>query len=390
MVNIILITLIIRLKGELHSMNIYEELNVQPIINAAGTYTVLGGSKMSEKTLQDMASAAANFVQIEDLQNKVYDEIAKLTKNEAACVSNGAAAGLYLSIAASVQKKYGNSRFYYLNKEQISKCNVVMFKAHRNPYDLVISQLGMEYKEIAFPNLILPPTREDLFETIDENTVAFYYATSGWTSEGDMPLDEVIEIAKQKGIPVIVDAAAQLPPVENLWKFSQMGADVTLFSGGKDLQGPQSSGLIVGNNDLISTIKSLNFPSYGIGRMLKVGREELVGLYSAIKQYISMDHEARYYCCEDEIEKLKAAFDNHPLFSVIRSYPNEAGQPIARAYVKIKDDNVSFEDVQKWMMKGDTRIYIMSEEPGSFYVNPMCLYAGEMELIIKKLEEFSL
>lgn len=371
-------------------MDIYEELNVQPIINAAGTYTVLGGSKMSEKTLQDMESAAANFVQIDDLQNKVYDEIAKLTKNEAACVSNGAAAGLYLAIASAIQKKYGDSRFYYLNKEQISKCNIVMFKAHRNPYDLVISQLGAEYNEIAFPNLILPPTKEDLFESIDENTAAFYYATSGWTSQGDMPLDEVIEIAKQKEIPVIVDAAAQLPPVENLWKFSDMGADITLFSGGKDLKGPQSSGLIVGSNQLISVIKSLNFPSYGIGRMLKVGREELVGLYSAIKQYINMDHEARYEWCEGEIKKLGTAFDDHPLFSVVRSYPNEAGQPIARAYVKIKDEKVAFTDVQKWMMKGDVSVYLMSEEPGSFYVNPMCLYNGEMELIIEKLKDFSL
>lgn len=371
-------------------MNIYEELHVQPIINAAGTYTLLGGSKMSEQTLKDMASAAGSFVQIRELQNKVYEEIAKLTKNEAACVSNGAAAGLYLAIAAAVQKKCGNSRFYYLNKEQISKCNIVMFKAHRNPYDLVISQLGVEYKEISFPNIIFPPTKEDLLETIDENTAAFYYAIAGWTSPGDMPLDDVIEIARQKGIPVIVDAAAQLPPVENLWKFCKMGADVTLFSGGKDLRGPQSSGLMVGSNEFMSIVKSLNFPTYGIGRMLKVGREELVGLYSAIKQYINMDHEARYDWCEGEIKKIETAFDNHHLFSVVRSYPNEAGQPIARAYVKIKDEKVSFADIQKYMIEGDMGIYIMSEEPGSFYVNPMSLCNGEMEIVIEKLKKYKI
>lgn len=369
-------------------MNIYEELHVQPIINAAGTYTLLGGSIMSEQTLKDMASAARNFVQIKELQKKVYDEIARLTNNEAACVSNGAAAGLYLSIAAAVQKKYGNTRFYYLNKEQISKCNIVMFKAHRNPYDLVIDQLGVEYKEISFPNIIFPPTKEELLETIDENTAAFYYAVAGWTSAGDMPLEDVIDVARQKGIPVIVDAAAQLPPVENLWKFSQMGADVTLFSGGKDLKGPQSSGLMVGSNEFMSIVKSLNFPTYGIGRMLKVGREELVGLYSAIKQYKEMDHDARYDWCEGEIQKMVKAFDKNHLFSVARSYPNEAGQPIARAYVKINDDNVSFEDIHKYMIEGEISIYIMSEEPSSFYVNPMTLYDGEMEMIIEKLKKY--
>ncbi|MCJ7689388.1 MAG: aminotransferase class V-fold PLP-dependent enzyme, partial [Clostridiaceae bacterium] len=258
------------------------------------------------------------------------------------------------------------------------------------PYDLVISQLGLEYKEVSFPNIILPPTKEDLLEAIDENTVAFFYAMSGWTSVGDMPLDDVIEIARQKGIPVIVDAAAQLPPVENLWKFSQMGADATLFSGGKDLRGPQSSGLMVGSDEFISIVKSLNFPTYGIGRMLKVGREELVGLYSAIKQYIDLDHDKRYYWCEDEIKKIEVSFYNHPLFSVERSFPNEAGQPIARAYIKIKDENISFANIQEFMIEGDTSIYIMSEEPGSFYINPMTLCDGEMEKIIDKLKKYKI
>lgn len=371
-------------------MSIYKELNIQPIINAAGTYTLLGGSKMSKQTLKDIVSSSESFIQLKELQNKVYEEIARLTNNEAACVTNGAAAGLYLAIAAAVQKKYGNKRFYYLTKEQISKCNIVMFKAHRNPYDLVISQLGLEYKEVSFPNIILPPTKEDLLETIDENTVAFFYAMSGWTSVGDMPLDDVIEIARQKGIPVIVDAAAQLPPVENLWKFSQIGADATVFSGGKDLKGPQSSGLMVGSDEFISIVKSLNFPTYGIGRMLKVGREELVGLYSAIKQYIDLDHDKRYYWCEDEIKKIEVSFYNHPLFSVERSFPNEAGQPIARAYIKIKDESISFAIIQKFMIEGDTSIYIMSEEPGSFYINPMTLCDGEMEKIIYKLKKYKI
>jgi L-seryl-tRNA(Ser) seleniumtransferase len=368
-------------------MSIYKELNIQPIINASGNYTILGGSKMSKQTLIDINSAAENFVQIKELQNKVYEEIARMTKNESACISNGAAAGLYLAVAAAVQKKY-NKRFYYLTKKEISKCNIVMFKAHRNPYDLVISQLGLEYKEIAFPNVILSPTKEDLLETIDENTAAFLYVDTGWAPEGDMTLEDVIKITRQKEIPLIVDAAAQLPPVENLWRFSEIGADVTVFSGGKDLRGPQSSGLMVGNNGFMSIVKSLNFPTYGIGRMLKVGREELIGLYSAVKQYLNMDHDKRYYWCENEISKLGQSFCNHPLFEVERSFPNEAGQPIARAHVKIKDENISFSDIQNYMIEGDISIYIMSEKPGSFYVNPMTLYDGEMDKIIDKLKSF--
>ena len=370
-------------------MSIYKEFNIQPIINASGSYTMLGGSKMSKQTLMDMESASENFVQIKELQDKVYEEIARMTKNVSACITNGATAGLYLSVAAAVQRKY-NKRFYYLTKEEISKCNVVMFKAHRNPYDLVISQLGLKYKEIAFPNIMLPPTKEDLQEAIDENTVAFLYVDTGWTPEGDMPLEDIIEIKRQKEIPVIVDAAAQLPPVENLWRFSEIGADVTVFSGGKDLKGPQSSGLMVGNNEFMSIVKSLSFPTYGIGRMLKVGREELVGLYSAIKQYINMDHDKRYDWCENEINKLEKSFYNHPLFEVKRSFPNEAGQPIARAHVRIKNEKILFSDIQKYMIQGNVSVYIMSEEPGSFYINPMTLYDEEMDKIIDKLKRFKI
>ena len=369
-------------------MGIYEELHVKTLINAAGTYTILGGSKMSEKTLADMADAARSFVQLRQLQKSVFEEIARLTKNEAAYVSNGAAAGLFLAIAAAVQIKCGEKRYYYLSKEEISRCNIAMFKAHRNPYDLVVDQLGLQYRELAFPNIISPATAEDLEEMLDENTAAFYYATASWTAAGDMPLPEVLKITKKKGIPVIVDAAAQVPPVENLWEITQMGADAVLFSGGKDLRGPQASGLMVGTNQFLSVVKSLGFPTYGIGRMLKVGREELVGLYSAIKQYVEMDHTARYNWCEEEIQKLIRALEGHPVFKASRSFPNEAGQPIARTLVEILDPSVSEKEVLAYLLENNPSIYAMSEQKGSFYINPMTLYEGEMDEIIKALKNF--
>lgn len=367
--------------------DIYESLQVRKIINAAGTYTVLGGSRMSQQTLDDIRSAAGSFVQIRELQKKINGEIARMTHNEAAYVTNGAACGLYLATCAAIQMHYGDSRHFYLTREQIQRCNVVTFKAHRNPYDFTISQAGAAYKEIGYPNFILPATDEDFEEAIDENTAAIYYVSAVWTPEGDLPLENVIRIAHSHNIPVIVDAAAQLPPLDNLWKFTQMGADAVLFSGGKDIRGPQSSGLMVGKKAFIDVVASLGFPTYGVGRMLKVGREEMVGLYSALKQYMEMDHDKRAQWCEDEVQKLIDGLKDSPVFSAERSFPNEAGQPIARALVRVHGSGLSASGVKDALLEGSPSIFVMTEGETGFYVNPMTLYPGEVEQILARLKE---
>lgn len=365
--------------------DIYEELGVRTFINAAGTYTIAGGSRMSEETLETMKSAASHFVMIKEFQQKIHSEIARLTKNEAAYISNGAATGLYLAIAAAIQQKHGKCRFYYMDHDVIKSYNIVMFKSHRNPYDLVIGHLGAEYRELGFPNIISPVTAEDVYNAIDENTAAFYYAEANWTAPGTLCLTDVIKIAGEKNIPVIVDAAAQLPPVENLWKFGQLGATATLFSGGKDLCGPQSSGLIVGKKEFLNIVNTLGFPNYGIGRMMKVGREEMAGLYSAVRQYIEMDHDKRREWCEKQVEMIIQAFSESELFLPERSFPNEAGQPIPRAYIKVNDKFMSVEKICKLLLEGVQSIYVNGDGQG-FFINPMTLEEGETEIVIEALK----
>ena len=366
-------------------MSVYNELGVKGIINAAGTYTALGGSRMSEETITAMGEAARDFVPIRELQARAHDALAKLTRNEAAYICNGAATGIYLAVAAGAEKLIGK-RFAYIGKDEIAKLNVVLYKAHRNPYDLVVAHIGMQYRELSFPNIILPPTEEDLKNAIDANTAAVYYTTTSWAAPGALPLENVITIAKEKNVPVIVDAAANLPPVDNLWNYTAMGADAVLFSGGKDLAGPQASGLMVGSKVFIDIVTSIGFPNYGIGRMMKVGREEIAGLYSAVKQYVSKDHNARLKWCEEQVQMLITALAGSKNLQAKRCFPNEAGQPIPRAFVAVSAGGITCEDVQQHLLSHDPPIHAYNEGLNGVFINPMSLKDGEMEIIIECLK----
>lgn len=368
-------------------MDIFEELQIKRIINAAGTYTFLGGSKMSEKTISDMKEISSSFVQLKELQEKINIELAKLTCNEGAYVCTGAAAGIYLSMAAAVAKKR-KKKLYYMTNEEIANCEVLVFKSHRNPYDLSMKQLGVKTVEIGFTNTMLPSTEEDIRNAINENTAAVYYLASGWASVGAISLERIYSVTKEFDIPIIVDAAAQLPPVENLWMFTERGAAVTIFSGGKDIKGPQSSGLIVGRKEMLDEIKTIGFPKYGFGRMLKVGREEMVGMYSAVKQYVAMDHQKRYDDCETQIQQLKNELKNSKIFRVDRTYPNEAGQPIARAFVGFTEMAEMGEKLHGFLLQGDDPIYTATEGLNGVFVNPMSLNQDEISVIARKLKEF--
>lgn len=367
--------------------SMYARLGIQKIINAAGTYTVIGGSRMTEKTLSDMMEASRSFVEIPKLQKKAHSRIAELTHNEAAYIATGGAAAVYITAGAALARKYGK-KIKYLPEHTIRSSEIIMFRAHRSPYDWGLQQLGVSIVDVGYPNVIGPASIEDLEAAINEETCAILYAAGGpggWLAEGALDFAATVEIAQNHNIPVIVDAAAQLPPVENLWNFTKMGASAVIFSGGKDLCGPQASGLIVGKKSFMDYVTETGFPNYGIGRMLKVGREEIVGLTSAVEQYVSLDHEKRNQWAEDTIESLRNSFSHLPAISVTRSYPNEAGQPMARAI--IHHETLTAERIAEFLMEGDPGIFTMKADDSSIFINPMTLEEGEIDLIVSRLLE---
>lgn len=366
--------------------SIYASLGVRTFINAAGTYTRLGGSRMPPGVADAMRAAADCFVEIDELQAAVGARIAALTHNEAAYVTCGAAAGLFLATAACMA---GNDPALarQLPDPAGMPTRIVVYRAHRNPYDYAVRTLPVNLVEIGFPNTIAPPAEWELAHALTGGTAAVLYVPACWTSPGALPLSQVVDIAHRHGVPVIVDAAAQLPPKENLWRFTQQGADLVLFSGGKDLCGPQASGLILGRPDLIAACALVGAPHHGIGRPMKVGKEELVGLCAAVQWYMERDEEARACAAEAFVARL-TTYLSRPWLAVERRFPNEAGQLVARALLRFEgaDAAVRCARAVSGLRTGDPSVEVgAGEEPASFYVNPMTVEPDEEGILLERL-----
>ncbi|OUC06080.1 hypothetical protein RY27_23250 [Litorilinea aerophila] len=364
-------------------MSIYEELGIRPIINASATLTRLGGSLMPPEVIEAMVEASRHFVDLDELQRRVGEELARLTHNEAAYVSAGAAAGLVLATAACIT---GTDPAAIRQLPDLTglKNEVIVHKSHRNGYDHAVRQVGVKLVEIGYATGTAP---WELERAINERTAAVFWFQGAMTGRGDLPLETVIEIASARGVPVVVDAAAQLPPVENLWRFTQMGAALAICSGGKDLRGPQSAGLVVGRKDLIEAIRLNGNPNHSIGRPMKVGKEEMVGLLAAVKRYLALDHEARASQDEEVVAGWCAALNQIPGVKAERSFPNEAGQPLPRARVTFDAAQIglSRDEVVARLAQGTPSIAVALAGADGIYLNPMTLADGEEQVVLDRL-----
>jgi L-seryl-tRNA(Ser) seleniumtransferase len=261
----------------------YQKLGVTPLINAAGTYTILTASIMPPEVQAAVASAATQPVHLLELHDAASAYLAKRLKCESALVTSGAAAALTVGTAACVT--LGNKEAVVNIPIDMSglKNEVIVQKTHRYEYDHALRNCGIRYVEVE--------TMEEYEKAFTNKTVMthFFNAEEG----GKISREDWIRVAHQHNVPCFNDAAADVPPISNLWKYTQMGFDLVTFSGGKGLRGPQCSGLLLGRKDLIDAAKLNNSPySNSIGRGLKVAKEEIVGLVAAVDWFLSQDDAA--------------------------------------------------------------------------------------------------
>jgi L-seryl-tRNA(Ser) seleniumtransferase len=258
----------------------YQKLGVTPFINAAGTYTVLSGSTMPEEVQAAIALASLEPVNILELRDAAGAYLAKRLRCEAALVTSGAAAGLTLGTAACLTR--GNKQAILNIPADLTglKNEVIVQKAHRYDYDHAIRNCGVRFVEVE--------TMEEYEKAFNDKTVMTQFFNAG--EGGKISREDWIRIAHKHGVPCFNDAAADVPPISNLWNYTQMGFDLVTFSGGKGLRGPQCTGLLLGRKDLIDAAKLNNSPfSNTIGRGMKVAKEEIVGLVAAVDWFLGQD-----------------------------------------------------------------------------------------------------
>jgi L-seryl-tRNA(Ser) seleniumtransferase len=352
---------------------IYRQLGVRPLINAAGTYTVLTGSVMPERARRAMEAASRSFVHLQDLQKAVGERIAKLLDVESAMVTSGAACSIMLATAACVTGP-DTEKIRRVPDLAGLKSEVVVPRAHRNGFDHAARNVGVTLVEV--------DTLDELHRALGPKTAMLYF-TNIFEHKGQIKRKEFIAAGRQAGIPVFNDAAAELPPATNLSSIVHEGFDLVGFSGGKGLRGPQSSGLLLGRKDLIQSAVLNNNPhEEAIGRPCKVGKEEMLGLLAAVEEYVQRDHEADIRLWRGFMESIAKDLRGIGTVTAEVYVPGAGGHPVP--YLRVQWDpnrlRLKYSDCAQQLRDGEPAIEVNAADDGLTLAS-YNLYPGEERIV---------
>ena len=333
-----------------------------------------------------MDEAAQWFVDLAELNARAGETIARLTGAEAGLVTAGSAAGMLLEAAACMT---GNdpAKIDRLPDTTGMKNEIVIHRFQRVTYDRCFRAAGAKLVEIGDAGGAF---EWELEAAINERTAAVAYIFAVRQS-GSIPLPRVVEIAHSRGVPVIVDAAAMLPPAENLTRYVEMGADMVSFSGGKGVLGPQSTGILCGREDLIRAASMNGAPNQGIGRTAKVCKEEIAGLVTALELFVDTDHDAQSARWDAMCENMAKETGRIPGLRAehLPATPelDEFESATPRVYV-FSDGELDLADLEEALKQGDPPVYCYPGEYGrAIGLSPVNLMDGEDEVIVRRFKE---
>jgi len=270
----------------------FKELGVRTLVNALGPGTHLTASLMPEEVLDAYRYAARDFVNLDELHDRVGERIAGLLHCESATVTAGCSAAITLG-TAGILAGLDEQKIAQIPDLTGMKSEIISQKSHRSPFDHATHICGARIIEVE--------TRDELERAINENTAMFWFLNKR-NDDGEIRHEEFVELAQKHEIPTLIDCASDLPPKENLWKFTKMGFDLVCFSGGKGMCGPQSTGLLLGKEKYIRAARMHTPPrAYGVGRGMKVNKEEVLGMLVALELYLSRDHDLDWKVWENQI-----------------------------------------------------------------------------------------
>ena len=363
----------------------YQRLGVEPIINAAGSVTKYGGTRTRPEVLEVMAGAARIMVNVDELNRKAGEEIARLTGAEAGFVCSGAAGGLVLQAAACIAGQ-DPVKMRQLPDTTGMKNEIIIQNMHRFPYEQAYRAGGAKLVEVGDSRYSHP---WELEGAIGENTAAVAFLCAPLTNRRAISLAQVCEIAHSRGVPVVVDAASMLPPRKNLKKFLDEGADMVAFSGGKGIRGPQGTGILCGRADLIEAAAAHANPAQFLGRPMKVAKEEIVGLVTALSMFLEEDEEAEMRAYRTQAERVVDALSEVPGLKITLEH-DEYDYLIPHALLHFGPDwrGPSRNEIAKALEQGEQAIYLHQlGQPDELAVDPLNLTEEETAIVIRRLRE---
>lgn len=282
--------------------NIYQSIGVEPVINCVGTYTIIGGSLERPEVIAAMHAASGSFVQYDELAFGVARRLAELTGAEWGMVSAGCAAGMKHVTAACVTGGNPEKLVRIPDLSGFDKTEVVIPRSSRNAYDHAIRNIGVKIITVDSP--------EDLEKSLNERTAMIYLMAGAETLPGELfSVETVSAMAKNRNIPLLVDAAAEDLTIPNV--HLQQGATVVAYSGGKALCGPQCAGLLLGRKDILMSAWQASSPHHGPGRDNKVGKEEMLGMLAAVESWVTRDHAEKMRTWHSYLETVARCVSGH-------------------------------------------------------------------------------
>jgi L-seryl-tRNA(Ser) seleniumtransferase len=361
--------------------DLFKELGVRTFINAAGTYTFMTGSLMHEEVMDAIHSSWQDFCLLDDLQDKVGEKIALLTKAESAVVTSGCFSAMTLGLAGVLTGTDPKKAELLPHLEGSGmKSEVIVQKGHSVGYSQALTNTGCK--------IVFVETAADVEKMINEKTAMLWFLNIQ-SDKGSITHEQWVALGKKYNIPTMIDIAADVPPVSNLWKFNEMGFDLVCISGGKAMRGPQSAGILMGKKNLIAAAR-ISMPPRGstIGRGMKVNKEEIVGMYVAVEHFLNYDHEKEWKEWEQRIATIENAIRNINGIGTEVKVPT-LGNVTPTLHVTWDDAKIKLttKELQEKLRNGDPSIEIVGNEEAHISITSWVMKSGEEKKVAKRLKE---
>lgn len=359
--------------------DLFRELGLRTFINAAGTYTFMTGSLLPDEVMEAMVAASKQYVLLDDAQDKVGERIAAICHAEAATVTAGCWSAMVLGTAGVLTGK-DPVKVARLPDVSDMKSEVITQKSHNVGYVHAIKNTGI--------TVVPVETTEELEQKINEKTAMLWFLN--YTApQGKIQHEEWVALGKKHNIPTMIDIAADVPPVENLWKYNDMGFDLVCISGGKGLRGPQSAGILMGRKDLIEAAR-LNAPPRGnnIGRGMKVNKEEIFGMYAAVERFVNLDHKKEWKIWEDRVDVIeKAARKVDGVKTTVSVPPIANHTPTLTIEWDTNKIKVTREEFQERLRRGNPSIEVVAGDENSINITVFMMEPRQETMVAARIYE---